>query len=194
MGFSNFERWEHLDYLIFYCPQCLPPRYFAYRIKTWVQALFLCKAEQGIFHCLESWQVGWYLLLLRSSQYNLAGTFHCRPSLTRPFSLVLLRSQSIIKLFLYRIPCLSSQLSAHLRAHSVWAPSYLCISRHTWLVPKFQPFRTDSDSLRRLTKPSLLRLSLSLTWSQPRLNSQSLDGLRSGVGNGSAPSWTKISP
>ncbi len=65
-----------------------------YRRRACTQGLFLCKAELGFFHFLEivtGWlvpsvgqkipeQPGWYLPLVRRSQYNLAGTFHPRRS------------------------------------------------------------------------------------------------------------------
>jgi hypothetical protein len=171
-------------------------------IKTWVQVLFLCKAEQGIFHFLETWQVGWVkaLFLCKAEQ----GIFHFLenvtgwlvPSATQKFPV-----QPGWYISLQKIPntpflacdlALGEPHQASLTLNPfALALIYLHISRQTWLVPKFQPFRTDSDSLLRLTKPLLSRLNLSLTWSQPRLNSQSPDGLRSGVGYGSAPSWTK---
>jgi len=62
--------------------------------RAYTQVLFLHKAELGFFHCLEivtGWlvpsagqkipvQPGWYLSLVRRSQYSLAGTFDCRRS------------------------------------------------------------------------------------------------------------------
>jgi hypothetical protein len=46
-----------------------------YRRRACTQVLFLRKSELGFFHCLEIVQAGWYLPLVRRSQYNLAPTF-----------------------------------------------------------------------------------------------------------------------
>jgi hypothetical protein len=51
-----------------------------YRRRACTQVLFLRKSELGFFHCLEIVQAGWYLPLVRRSQYNLAPTFHRRRS------------------------------------------------------------------------------------------------------------------
>jgi len=54
-----------------------------YRRRACTQVLFLRKSELGFFHFLEIVQAGWYLPLVRRSQYSLAPTSHHRKSRLR---------------------------------------------------------------------------------------------------------------